>query len=366
VDVEHGDLVTEGEKLVQLRNKDLQVARTDVLGQRNTVRQRIRSIHHTLREARNLTVEEQSRLTGELAELEQRLQSLDNQIALYQEKLEDLTARSPIKGQVVTWELEKRLIRRPVQRGQALLRVADPNGPWQLELHVPEDRLGHIAKAQKQRYDELRSQLRETIEEQSPELAPSQIDARLDAVADAQLTSELRDVRGPQLLTRLQVELRDLLSLPDEAEPGEQPGVELAPALWSVLSRVLNANTYTTARENLAKAVDQFPDAPLRPDFKELLDDGLDWRLPVEFVLATDPGSGHEGRIREIDLSAEVRGEEGNTVLIKVAVDKEVLPHLRPGAGASAKIYCGRAAIGYVYLYPVLEFIQSEVLFRFF
>ena len=68
----------------------------------------------------------------------------------------------------------------------------------------------------------------------------------------------------------------------------------------------------------------------------------------------------------EIDLSAEVRGEDGNTVLVKVEIDKEELPHLRPGASVSAKVDCGRAAIGYVYLHPVYEFIQSEILFRFF
>ena len=33
-----------------------------------------------------------------------------------------------------------------MQRGQVLLRVADPDGRWQLELHMPEDRMGHIAQ----------------------------------------------------------------------------------------------------------------------------------------------------------------------------------------------------------------------------
>ena len=52
---------------------------------------------------------------------------------------------------MVTWDLNNRLIRRPVQRGQTLLRVADPDGPWQLELHVPENRMGFITAAQRDR-----------------------------------------------------------------------------------------------------------------------------------------------------------------------------------------------------------------------
>ncbi|MDY0171106.1 MAG: HlyD family efflux transporter periplasmic adaptor subunit, partial [Thermoguttaceae bacterium] len=395
VHVEHGDVVRERQELVLLRNKDLQVARTDVLGQRNTVQQRIRSIHHLLRESRSLTVEEQSRLSGELAELDHRLRTLEDQIALLNEKLSDLTARSPIDGQVVTWELENRLIRRPVQRGQVLLRVADPAGPWQLELRLPEDRVGHIVRAQHQRYEELRRQLRAAMREQSAEAADEQVDARLEAVPDDQLAPQLRELRGPELLGKLQDGLRRVLRIreprevqpddnaevegeeaaaqpdmpehPPEVESGPpEPGIELEPALWSALEDVLKATSYPAAREQLAGIVGSFVQSPLRPSLKALLDDGLDPRLPVEFVLATDPGDRREGRVAEIDLSAEVRGEDGNTVLVKVEIDKEELPHLRPGASVSAKVHCGRAAIGYVYLHPVFEFIQSEILFRFF
>ena len=56
---------------------------------------------------------------------------------------------SPIDGIVVTWDLENRLANRPVQRGNALLRVANPNGPWQLELHMADDRMGYIGRAKK-------------------------------------------------------------------------------------------------------------------------------------------------------------------------------------------------------------------------
>ena len=61
----------------------------------------------------------------------------------------DLEVYSPIDGQIVTWDLKNRLEGRPVQKGQALLRVANPEGDWELDLHMPEDRMGHIARAEK-------------------------------------------------------------------------------------------------------------------------------------------------------------------------------------------------------------------------
>ena len=64
-----------------------------------------------------------------------------------------------------------------------------------------------------------------------------------------------------------------------------------------------------------------------------------------------------------MQLSAEVHGDEGNTVLVKVAIDQEGLEK-RPGADVIAKIHCGYRPMGYVWFHDVLAFIQSRVLFR--
>ena len=66
----------------------------------------------------------------------------------------------------------------------------------------------------------------------------------------------------------------------------------------------------------------------------------------------------------EVAHSAEVHGEEGSTVLIKVAINKDELPEpLLPGATVTAKVYCGRRAIGYVWFHDLIAFIQSQILF---
>jgi len=106
---------------------------------------------------------------------------------------------------------------------------------------------------------------------------------------------------------------------------------------------------------------------------QERKDKGLDKNLPVDFVLATEPGVKHQGMIREIAWSAEVRGEEGNTVLAKVdfedKMDKEELQEFRKklicGAEVKAKVRCGYRPVGYVLFRDLWAWIQSRVLFRF-
>ena len=66
---------------------------------------------------------------------------------------------------VVTFDLWNRLIDRPVEQGQALLRVAKIEGPWQLELHMPENRMGHVAEATAEAYEQSREKLRELLRE---------------------------------------------------------------------------------------------------------------------------------------------------------------------------------------------------------
>ena len=101
---------------------------------------------------------------------------------------------------------------------------------------------------------------------------------------------------------------------------------------------------------------------------EELPDD----RLEVTYILATEPGTTPQRPVKEIHRSAEVRGDEGNTVLIKVEIDKTEMKQLReqqklrPGATVTAKVYCGRRPLGYVLLHDLIAFIQSRILFRFF
>jgi hypothetical protein len=81
------------------------------------------------------------------------------------------------------------------------------------------------------------------------------------------------------------------------------------------------------------------------------------------FVLASHPGKVFEGRVIEIEQSAEVRGEEGNTVLMRVAVDRDELPPLHDQTTVTARLHCGRASIGYAWFCDLIETVHTHVLF---
>jgi hypothetical protein len=95
--------------------------------------------------------------------------------------------------------------------------------------------------------------------------------------------------------------------------------------------------------------------------------EGREMEKPVvHFILATNPSRSHQGELIEIQQSAEVRGEDGNTVQVRVKIDGKDLEgsSLRPGAAVTGRIYCGRRSIGYVWFHDVLAFIRSKILFR--
>jgi len=73
-----------------------------------------------------------------------------------------------------------------------------------------------------------------------------------------------------------------------------------------------------------------------------------------------------------IDTSAEIHGEDGNTVRMVVEFAQEDLKRLvadpanelKVGADVKAKVLCGQRAIGYVWFHDLFEFVQSRILFR--
>ena len=86
--------------------------------------------------------------------------------------------------------------------------------------------------------------------------------------------------------------------------------------------------------------------------------------LRVEYILATHPELKLQGRVTEINPRAEVRGEEGATVLMRVAIDRNDLPQVQEGdlpqlgGGVTARVYCGKRAIGYVWFHDLLAFFN--------
>ncbi|TWT94838.1 multidrug resistance protein MdtN [Botrimarina colliarenosi] len=95
-----------------------------------------------------------------------------------------------------------------------------------------------------------------------------------------------------------------------------------------------------------------------------------DKSLEVEFLLATNTEQTLTGRLTEpgIAASAEVRGDDGNTVLLTVEFDqkefREAATDPKVGAEVKARVHCGRASLAYAYLHDLVDFVRSKILFR--
>ncbi|MCA9247300.1 MAG: efflux RND transporter periplasmic adaptor subunit [Planctomycetales bacterium] len=147
VPARHGQTVRRNQLLAEMRNTELDIRIADLVGRRDATLKQIRSIERALLGAARGTAEEQNRLSGQVLQLRKTYESLERQLELSQQNRQSLRVTSPIDGQVITWQVEQRLNRRPVRQGQVLLTVADPQGPWELWIDMPEDRMGAIATA---------------------------------------------------------------------------------------------------------------------------------------------------------------------------------------------------------------------------
>lgn len=240
VPVRHEQFVDADQVLCRLTNNDLDVEISNLRGRQQATQERITNLQRSLLNDRRLSAADRNRLDGELLELRQVEESIQRELALLQRKQDQLVVRSDMPGQVVTWNVHDTLKRRPVEIGQALMTVVDPNGPWELELYMAERRMGHVTQA---------------------------------------------------------------------------------------------------------------------------LHDMPDGGLPVVFILASHPEHEFEGKVVEVHRLAELHGDEGNSVILRVAIDKDALPELRSDTSVTARVRCGSRSILYVWFHEMIETLQTKVLF---
>lgn len=147
VKVKEGDLVKKGQLLVEMVDPKLSAQIAQIEGELHQRRAQRTTMSHLLTEHSMSDGERAQQTLIELNRLEEEISALETRLKIQQKDVDALTVESPIDGQVITWDVENILRNRPVTRGQVLLNVADPAGPWELELYMEEDRMGHLIKA---------------------------------------------------------------------------------------------------------------------------------------------------------------------------------------------------------------------------
>jgi hypothetical protein len=241
-----GNITSPGTLLARLKSTDLDMKYNSLFGEREKEQRKFASLRD-LTTGSGLSLQDKAKYMTEMEICDLQIKHYNEQLWYLDLQRQDLNVYAPISGEIMDWNLESRLLGRPVRRGEMLMEIADLAEPWKLELLMPEKRIGHVLKYQKK--------LEETNQ-----------------------------------------------------------------------------------------------------------------KLQVDFVFASRPNERHLGEVVSIHERAEVRGQDGNTVLIRVNLkNPEDLPEdLRPGISVTAKIHCGKKPAGYVLFYQAVEYLQKTVFFWWF
>lgn len=146
--VEGGQRVVAGQQLLRIESDDLDADRiatqSEVLEKEKLV-----SALKLQRAAAERTdnADEFIRVSAELAKASVEQQGALARLQKIERRIEKLTVTAPDDGVIATFQVDQLLRNRPVSRGELLVEVMEPDGPWRLELDVPEHRMGHLLRA---------------------------------------------------------------------------------------------------------------------------------------------------------------------------------------------------------------------------
>lgn len=146
------------EVLVELSHAPLDFEMTRTTGELQTAKQRLNTTRVERLSISNSDPQGRiklERLAAEEQELGETIKSLTAQLEVLKKQQQNLQQRSPIHGQVLTWDAAQSLQNRPVRQGDRLLEVADIDGEWLLEVHVADQNIGFIQDARRDLKPEL-------------------------------------------------------------------------------------------------------------------------------------------------------------------------------------------------------------------
>ncbi|WP_207397633.1 efflux RND transporter periplasmic adaptor subunit [Bremerella alba] len=160
--IKHGQRVEKDTRLMQLRSNEFNLQRAEIVGQLQTAQAELDAIlvkrSQGMRRdprAENRTPESFENLSADQLKLTKQIENLIERRDLLQKREDELELLSPIDGQVLDWEVERILAARPVRRGELLMKVADVDGPWILDLELPDKRTYHVVNAQSESNEPL-------------------------------------------------------------------------------------------------------------------------------------------------------------------------------------------------------------------
>lgn len=147
--VDENSDVTVGQPLLKMQNVDLEVQMNQTRNQVMTLESQLEGAEFRLarRDDRDDRRDESLDAGTQAALLRKQLDSQNRLLELLQRKQELLVVTSPIQGQIVTRDPQRRLADLPVNPSQLLLSINRPEGPWELEIRIPQHKIAYVDDA---------------------------------------------------------------------------------------------------------------------------------------------------------------------------------------------------------------------------
>jgi multidrug efflux pump subunit AcrA (membrane-fusion protein) len=197
--VDHGQAVEQGQLLVQLKNNELDQEQLRLQADLAAAEEQFRLIERRTEKG----LPNEGNLFSQKVELREKINGYTKQLRVLDEKLARLRVVSPIQGRVTSWDVENTLRDRPVTVGQVAMEIADPSGPWELNVYMPDNRIGHLVRAQQERGGDelpvnfiLKSHTNESF---------------TGTLTDVQETAAIHDEHGHSYRIRVSVDKAELL-----------------------------------------------------------------------------------------------------------------------------------------------------------
>jgi hypothetical protein len=90
------------------------------------------------------------RISAELEQVKGKIAANDREQAFIRAEIAKLRIVALEDGELTSWDISNRLLGRPVARGELLLSTCEPTTDWELQVSIPEHRVGLVSDALQQ------------------------------------------------------------------------------------------------------------------------------------------------------------------------------------------------------------------------
>ena len=147
IHVTSGQSVKEGETLMLLRSRPLELHEKTLAGELATYQSRLAAVRASRSYSSEVDAPGDPSTLGDRRVLETMIASLQQRLALVHRQQAMLAIKSPIDGIVQRSDLQESLVNRPVERGHRLISVFAPDSGWTVDLDIPDGDIGYLIEA---------------------------------------------------------------------------------------------------------------------------------------------------------------------------------------------------------------------------